>query len=486
MNLPDGRPLVVDDGNLAESASAAGRFVLWIRGEHLDGLSRWDRVVPAAGAEVTIARGVCAIAAVATPVQQRAGSGLGKILGWLVKRKGEPTWTLSKGVTVERCGARRVDLVLAWGENEARPLDEAQVKAHWPGCREVCKIGPGLYLVSGVETTRVAASPVPADLPPESPIRPLAEAALAAARRDGAPPREVTALIDLSVALLNENQAQPAWSLLNEALDKARALGDHAREIDATLNLGRAASQLNRPAEAIEILVPALARAREAGTAYDEIVALERLGHAFQSLGDSTRALDHFEQAAEIARKLGDARHLAKLLWYAAIQHAEAGRVDQAIARGEETVQLLRRLNQPDAAGYAEQLASYRAGSLLAAPLPVGGTTMAGGAISTSVLTTNPQPQPARHSAAASPGILRMALSAAGSMARFAGAGFQTVSPAAYQTRLAQCAGCEHYTGLRCRVCGCIMVAKARLAHEICPAGKWQGEVDSRPYAAGS
>jgi hypothetical protein len=66
-----------------------------------------------------------------------------------------------------------------------------------------------------------------------------------------------------------------------------------------------------------------------------------------------------------------------------------------------------------------------------------------------------------------------MALSAAKSMGRFAGSGFKTVPQQTLQRRLQTCATCEHHTGVRCRLCGCFTSAKAPLAHEECPIGKW-------------
>src|SRR5947209_19461860 len=71
------------------------------------------------------------------------------------------------------------------------------------------------------------------------------------------------------------------------------------------------------------------------------------------------------------------------------------------------------------------------------------------------------------------PGLLRMAVSAAKSMARFIGSGFKLVPANIVQARLRTCAACEHHTGLRCRLCGCFTNAKARLDHEECPIGKW-------------
>lgn len=41
------------------------------------------------------------------------------------------------------------------------------------------------------------------------------------------------------------------------------------------------------------------------------------------------------------------------------------------------------------------------------------------------------------------------------------------------QARQAVCAACEHLVVGRCRKCGCFLTAKARLAGERCPLGRW-------------
>jgi hypothetical protein len=84
-----------------------------------------------------------------------------------------------------------------------------------------------------------------------------------------------------------------------------------------------------------------------------------------------------------------------------------------------------------------------------------------------------PTGSPPAGAAADGPGLLRMALSAARSMGRFVGSGFKTTPPWALQQRLQVCANCAHHTGVSCRLCGCFTKAKARLAHEECPIGKW-------------
>ena len=42
--------------------------------------------------------------------------------------------------------------------------------------------------------------------------------------------------------------------------------------------------------------------------------------------------------------------------------------------------------------------------------------------------------------------------------------------------RLEVCKGCEHWTGSKCRKCGCFTALKVRLPSEACPIGKWAKE----------
>ena len=71
------------------------------------------------------------------------------------------------------------------------------------------------------------------------------------------------------------------------------------------------------------------------------------------------------------------------------------------------------------------------------------------------------------------PGLLRMAISATKAMAKFVGSGSKTTPNEIQRQRLATCAGCEHHTGLRCKICGCFTNPKSRMLHEDCPIGKW-------------
>lgn len=61
----------------------------------------------------------------------------------------------------------------------------------------------------------------------------------------------------------------------------------------------------------------------------------------------------------------------------------------------------------------------------------------------------------------------------ASSMAKFAKEGFKIVDAAEYGKRLGECRSCEEYVHFQCRLCKCVCLAKAKVAHESCPKKKW-------------
>ena len=301
----------------------------------------------------------------------------------------------------------------------------------------------------------------------------LAERALYAAREGGDGPREMTALADRGLACLGEGDTLRAEDLLGGALARARQLGDRSTGLGVMIDLGLAALVSGRPDRAREILGPPLTLARAIGDRPAEKLALDRMGEAHSRLGDHALALAHFARALSIAAELGDGQHEGDLLWRVAIQHSEMGRRDLADAYAQAAVDLMRRLGRPQAGWYAHHLAGFRSGQVEAGtsgPGSRGGAAgYLGASIDTSPLATHADPRSPKN-----PGPLRMALSAAGSMAKFLGSGFVTAAPEVYRTRVEACASCEHHTGLRCRACGCFTATKARLRHERCPVGKWR------------
>jgi len=61
----------------------------------------------------------------------------------------------------------------------------------------------------------------------------------------------------------------------------------------------------------------------------------------------------------------------------------------------------------------------------------------------------------------------------ADSLRTWAKDGMSIASQELRQKRLDACKTCDHYSGLTCEKCGCIIAVKARLATSNCPDGKW-------------
>jgi tetratricopeptide (TPR) repeat protein len=301
---------------------------------------------------------------------------------------------------------------------------------------------------------------------------------LAAARRSGDRRKLVAALTDLGFLHARACDGKQALILLEEALVLARQSADPAQESDVVINLGLAALAAGQPARALELLGQGLALSRATGDRFAVKAALERLGEAYARLRDPARALAHYKQARAVAEAVGDRRHTAELLWYEGVQFAELGRREQAVVSAEAAIALLRELGSPQAGWLAEDLLKYHAaeegGKLgetvhpLAQPASHYDGQVAAGWMNTS------SAQKAPGQVVKGPGLLRLAIASAKSLARFLASGLKTVPPSLHQQRVETCRACEHHTGLRCKVCGCFTNAKAWLPHEKCPLGRWQ------------
>ena len=162
------------------------------------------------------------------------------------------------------------------------------------------------------------------------------------------------------------------------------------------------------------------------------------------------------------ARQCSDAAELAAALTDMAIVIRKKGDPAKAVTLLREALTLTRQLGnlarEMDVLGNLG-LAHLKLGNAAAALLRTGAGNGLG--------------SPAEIAAGAGPGLLRMAIAAAKSLAKQVGSGLKTVSPQTYQRRVQTCVGCEPFTGVRCRVCGCFTQIKARLPHERCPLEKW-------------
>jgi tetratricopeptide (TPR) repeat protein len=277
--------------------------------------------------------------------------------------------------------------------------------------------------------------------------RQAAEKALAAARNIGDCRREAVALADLGIMDLYEGNLPRAVKRLEEALVLLHQSGEHSWEADLLGHLGLATTAAGQHESGLAILEQELSVAQSAFDRLAEKRALGHLGITYSRLRDARRALDFFTRALILARDLGDWQDEAELLWYTAIQHAALGDQEAAIGQAHDAVGLLDRKGKPQAAWFAHHLHAY-----------CDGTDSSGRG---KLATTN------------GPRLLDLAFSAGKSMIRFLGSGFKTATSQTRDSRLLVCSTCEHHTGLRCRVCRCFTSAKAALAHEECPIGKW-------------
>ena len=279
---------------------------------------------------------------------------------------------------------------------------------------------------------------------------------------------QVTALADLGLKAVDDNRLQEAAEHLNRAFALARSLGDLGREADVLAILGLAALKAGQADAARKQLEEAVRLARLAGDPLTEKLALERLATVAAFQGDMPAAQDLLAAAIDLARALGDQQHEANLLWHSAILYAEDGNVDRAVETGQSAIALLESLGKPKARVYAEHLETFR-NRVARNELPAKGVVVA----ATPFAGSSGRATRATQAAAKTPGLLRMAISAAGALGRFAGSGLKILDNNAQQQRLDACRKCEHFTGMRCRACGCFTALKAKLPHEDCPLGKW-------------
>jgi tetratricopeptide (TPR) repeat protein len=465
MRAPDWRNLKLGEGILAEPVREDNRIVLWRPGEQDRDFQYWERIGTLPRAEIKAEQGICTVTVTLVRARQRKGGGiLGKLARKLAGSGGEESWILPNGQPAEKCGDRKSDLLLAWPEDGATPLDEPAARTRWPGLSRFERLGDALFLVAGaVGGAGAAAQPARprggvagvADTEELGCPIALAEQILEATRKTGDRTKEIAALTDLGIVVMNEGDLNRAAGLLDKAVALARELGNVAREVDAVSNLAYAWLAMGQAHGARQALEYALSQARKINDPYAEKLIVERLGMAHANLRDPGGALALADQALAMTRELRDQQQETRLLWNQAIALADLNRRDEAIARAQESIDLLRKLGKPEASWYGAQLQRYRMDfSGLTAAVP--GVPIQGGFDPNS-----------------GPGLLRMALSATKAMMKFIASGLKSTPAPIQQARMATCEACEHHTGLRCRVCGCFTRVKTRMAHEQCPIGKW-------------
>lgn len=483
----------LDPVNLREPSPDPNRLIFWVPGGVHWGFHHWDRITTIAGARVSIEQGLGTIPAVSIGFRQKVHH----FLGWLWHRfrKADPgfAWVLPNGETAEETGERQTDLLLVWAEEESTPLDEKIVQQRWPRCRRIAKIGPGVFLLAGIQAPVAAASALISESKPSSPTSPSpegespkratgnprrqAQTLLTAARQAGDQRRELMALTDLGIAFLRSQRFEDAFKTLTEALALAQQFGERSIQGDVLGYLGTACRAIGEPGRGLECLKQSLVCARECADRYAEKIALQHLGDFHDAQGDHVRSIAAYEEALALARALGYRQHEAKLLWALAIQHAERGQADQACTLAQTTLELSKELDNAYVEFLAGRLRQFRADGLpaslrlpeetSAARISASPPLSAGGGAAQAMEA--PAPNPAMQE----PSVVQIGLSATKALAQFLGSGLKMVSDEVRQQRLQICAECEHHTGMRCRLCSCFTSAKTRLPHQECPIQKW-------------
>ncbi len=464
----------LDEGIVREPVTDGHALAVWLPLERDATTQVWERMGSVPHTEFTVEPSIQGMAVTAVRVRQEISGRWGRLFQRLRRRSDGHTWVLPDGSTAEQIGQRRTDLLLVWTEDVARKLDTAWLQSRWPTSREVRKLGNSLFVVYGVTPPDPgnAAEQARAQSCPNL----VAERLLGEARQVGDRQKEILALIDLGLAYVHQGNPSRALETLEQALTLSRQHGEPALEGEIVGHLGLAWLRAGQPMRALTWLEKRLAQVRASEDRFATRIVLEHLGWTQFQLGSPATALTTFEEALALARALGQRAHEAESLWSLAIIYAELRRQAAALEHAQAAVSIFEEIGHPYAGWYAEHLQKYQRGEQDsglsiqesagsgAAPAIWNGAVAPGdwlGASGSSAMSQQ------------GPGWLRMALSAAKSMAKFISSGMKTVPASELQRRLRTCAACPHHTGVRCRLCGCFTAAKARMAHEVCPVGKW-------------
>jgi tetratricopeptide (TPR) repeat protein len=427
---------------LREPTPDNSQIVLWLRQDSVDGFQQWERIGNVIGAEIKLEHGLFRAPATVIRTRQKVQGFFDKLLGRFRKPHGARSWLLPDGSNAEQVGERENGRQLLWAD-DATILDESDVRERLGSGWQCRKLGINLFMATKTETLSDGMMP-DAALEQVSLLE-QAKALLAIARQAGDCHKQGLPLVDLGIICVQNGKIPQAIDLLERAVSIARKYGDQPLESDAQTNLATALLAAGQPEKAKELLEIELAHTRTIDARFQEKLVLGYLASVHAKLRDHVQAIASYQHALALARELGDGRHEADILWQLAIQHAELGLRDEAIADGRAAIERLRASENPKISVYSEQLVKYVFDGV------AGGLDV-------------------QHRG---PNLLRMAVSAAKAMMDFVGSGMKVVSRDMYLQRLDTCGGCTNHTGVRCKVCGCFTSVKARLPHEKCPVGKW-------------
>ena len=472
------------DAGIISEPDTRGRIVLWVPGPSESGLSRWERISTLPNRTTEEHGGIRSMPVMLVPLRQVRTT-------WVMLVS--PRWRRGRGLgdsvrSVGRAGrnqTHRLDPGL--GRRVERATGEAAVRQLWPGAGECRRLGRNLFLVSTGAThqspsqanrlrydekRQEAGKDYLAEL--QRNLGQQAENAVSAARKRRDPVAEATALADQGVVLMVHGQTDQALAVLEESLAIYRQCGDEAGEQDALTNLVRPYLTKGRVQDAWNALNWIHSRAQRLGDLAAEQTVLIQMAMAAMGQALLPQAVMYLEQASRIAQQRRDGRSDSHIAWQSAICYEELGRSDLAQAEAQRAIQLARQFELPTADRYAESLARFLQGGT---PLSSGTDESSGDSSRGNWLLDEPVhmvlADPSRDKTPRPASVLQMAFTATRSMAKFAAAGFKSIHRDERDKRLDICHDCEHYTGIRCKICGCFVAAKTWLRHEACPVDKW-------------
>jgi tetratricopeptide (TPR) repeat protein len=490
MLLPDLAMFRLHDQTLVE-ISTPERLVLWqtIPGDSLPG--RWIRIAVGRNlegsfhgtglpAELVVAHGS------SLELAQRTASLWERVRG---RRAGENSPTAletPRGTLAEPVESSRREIALVWNGHAGGTVEMSDLDAAWPDHSGYVELGANLVAVVGIgPSPPTATSPQQvagnhqvesADqavglggtsaagelLRPENDPRVQARSALEAARQAADAVGEQRALADLGAAQIRGGEPQQGIQTLGDALAMCRARNDRPAERDIRGSLGSGYLELGEWEQAVAHLAASLEGAVEAQDGFAEKMMRSQLGTTYLRMGDLASATQQYEAARRLAVELQDEHDEADIAWRLAIALEQQGDRRQADRYAQRAVNLMQHLQLPSAAVFANHLESFRRESTALATAPPRGPSPGASGQDAATISSS------------GPGWLRMAYTATRSFGRFALSGMQTVDPEQRTGRLAECAACEHHTGIRCRLCGCFTAQKTWLPHERCPIDRWE------------
>ncbi|HSS51631.1 MAG TPA: tetratricopeptide repeat protein, partial [Thermoanaerobaculia bacterium] len=147
-------------------------------------------------------------------------------------------------------------------------------------------------------------------------------------------------LNNVGLVLYRQDQREVAVGFFRRALALSQELKDSDGIAAAFHNLGVAEVALGRPREGLEALRQAL-ELRQGGNPYSWAHTLRELGTAYDRLGDFSAAGRYFHESLEMGKRVGSPGQVAEILFRWALLDREQGRLEDALAKVKEAIQLV-------------------------------------------------------------------------------------------------------------------------------------------------